>query len=44
MRHGKRINKYCYTPTANADATKVLQTYSFNINVTEVGHSLGKVD
>lgn len=41
MRHEKRINKHPSAPTVNADSTKVLQTYSLNINATEVGHSLG---
>lgn len=30
------------TPTVNADPTEILQTYSINIDGTEVGHWLGK--
>lgn len=40
--HGKWINKCPSTPTVNADPTEVSQTYSVNINGTEVGHCLGK--
>lgn len=30
------------TPTVNADPTEILETYSININGTDVGHWLGK--
>lgn len=42
VRHGKWINKCPSTPKVNADPTEVSQTYSVNINGTEVGHCLGK--